>query len=153
MLFFLAGLNAVSAAHCFMAHELAVNPDIQDKLYQEVHDVCNQLNGSKITYEVLQKMKYMDCVVSETLRRWTILATQDRFVSKPYVLEDKNGKKIQLNTGDGVFIPAGAIHMDPRYYPNPEIFDPERFNDENKHKIRPDTYLPFGVGARNCVTY
>lgn len=81
------------------------------------------------------------------------VSTQDRLVSKPYVIEDKNGKKIQLNTGDGVLIPVGAIHMDPRYYPNPEIFDPERFNDENKHCIRPDTYLPFGAGARNCVTY
>lgn len=151
MLFFIAGLKAVSSAQCFMAHELAVNPDIQEKLHREISDVSNRLNGSKLTYEVLQKMSYLDCVVSETLRRWTALATNDRFVTKPYLLEDKNGNKIQLNVGDGVLFPTGAIHMDPEYYPSPEIFDPERFSDENKQKIRPDTFLPFGIGPRSCV--
>lgn len=120
-----------------MAHELALNTEIQEKLYQEIDAVCNQLNGKKLTYEVLQKMSYMDCVVSETLRRWTLLSTQERLVSKPYVLQDKNGNKIQLNTGDGVLFPFGAIHNDPKYFPNPEKFDPERYS----------TY-----SSRNCIS-
>lgn len=150
-MFFLAGLNAVSTAVCFMAYELAVNLVIQDKLHEEIHSVWVKLNGSKLTYEVLQKMKYLDCVVTETLRRWTIISTHDRSVSKPYLLEDKNGNKIQLNVGDGVIIPAGPIHMDPKYYSNPQLFDPDRFNDENKHKIQANTFLAFGIGPRNCV--
>lgn len=110
-----------------MAPELALNKEIQEKLYQEIEHVCNHLNGKKLTYEVLQKMSYMDCVVSETLRRWTLLSVFERAVNKSYVLEDKNGNKIQLNAGDGVIFPSGSIHKDSKYYPNPEKFDPQRY--------------------------
>lgn len=134
-----------------MAHELAVNPTIQDRLYREIQDVCSRLNGSKLTYEMLQSMQYMDCVVSETLRRWTLLPFQDRRVNKACVLEDKNGNRIQMNPGDDLFFACNAIHMDPKYYPNPTEFDPERFNCDNRHKIRPDCYFPFGIGPRSCV--
>lgn len=48
-------------------------------------------------------------------------------------------------------IPIMGLHYDPNYYPNPEKFDPERFNDENKAKLNPYTYLPFGYGPRVCI--
>lgn len=50
-----------------------------------------------------------------------------------------------------VLISVFSIHRDEKYYPNPEIYDPERFSDENKHKILPFSYIPFGVGPRNCI--
>lgn len=43
------------------------------------------------------------------------------------------------------------MHRDPERYPNPEKFDPERFNDENKKNIDQYAYLPFGVGPRACI--
>jgi len=43
------------------------------------------------------------------------------------------------------------LHHDPEYFPDPEKFDPERFNDENKKNIKPYTYLPFGSGPHNCI--
>lgn len=53
--------------------------------------------------------------------------------------------------GEVVLIPVIGIHRDPKYYPNPDKFDPERFSDENKDKILPYSYMPFGVGPRNCI--
>ena len=50
-----------------------------------------------------------------------------------------------------LFIPIWCLHHDPQYFPDPEKFDPERFSDENRDKIDPDTYIPFGVGPRNCI--
>lgn len=41
--------------------------------------------------------------------------------------------------------------MDPKYFPDPDRFDPERFNDENKKSIVQGSYLPFSMGPRNCV--
>lgn len=53
--------------------------------------------------------------------------------------------------GDPIWIPIWSIQRDPQYFPNPEKFDPERFNDENKQKIDPYTFLTFGIGPRSCI--
>lgn len=56
-----------------------------------------------------------------------------------------------INVDDIIWIPVAGIHRDEQYYPNSLKFDPERFSDENKNKIQPFTYLPFGSGPRNCI--
>jgi cytochrome P450 family 9 len=58
---------------------------------------------------------------------------------------------MEVHPGDILFIPIIGLHRDAKHYPDPERFDPERFSDENKHKINPLTYLPFGVGPRSCI--
>lgn len=134
-----------------MAHELALSQEIQQKLYTEVRSVHDNLGDNTITYEVLQSMKYMDQVVSETLRRWPVAAAMERSISKPYIVEDGSKNKIPLQAGNGIWVPIIAIHLDEKYYPNPYKFDPERFSDENKGNIKSGTFIPFGIGPRNCI--
>ncbi|XP_044728892.1 cytochrome P450 9e2-like [Chrysoperla carnea] len=148
--FFLGGFETVSAGLCFAVYELALNPDIQQRLYEENEKILNENNG-KLTYDVLNKMKYLDMIMSETLRKWTIAAFLERMCIKPYTVEVEKGKNITLEKGTVLFFPVWALHRNPEYYPNPEKFDPERFSDENKDKINPTTYLPFGTGPRNCI--
>jgi len=59
-------------------YELSKNSDIQEKLYNEVEETHKSLNGKTLTYEVLQNMKYMDIVISETLRCWPPAPGLDR---------------------------------------------------------------------------
>lgn len=54
--------------------------------------------------------------------------------------------------GRSFIIPIHPIHRDPLYYPEPMKFDPERFSDENKSKIDPDTYMPFGKLERRFMS-
>ncbi|KAL3254376.1 hypothetical protein MRX96_054264 [Rhipicephalus microplus] len=58
---------------------------------------------------------------------------------------------ICFKPGMCVDIPLAGIHHDAEYFPEPEKFNPERFLPENKDCVRPFTYMPFGVGPRNCV--
>lgn len=64
----------------------------------------------------------------------------DRGCTKDYQITPE----YKLKKGEGVIIPLLPIHRDERYYPNAHKFDPERFSEENKSKISPYTYLPFG---------
>lgn len=152
MIFFFAGFETVSNLMCFAAYELAANPDIQTRLREEVYETLENNNGT-ISYESLLKMKYMDMVICETLRKWPITVASDRKCTKPYTIEPTRPDElpVHLNVGDLVWIPLFSIHRDPEYYADPDRFDPERFNDENKRLINPYTYLPFGIGPRNCI--
>lgn len=104
-----------------------------------------------LSYEDVNKMKYFDMVIMETLRKWPPIPSTDRQITKPIVLDNLAGVKVNLTTSDSIWIPIFALHMDPKYFPNPELFDPERFSDENKGNVIPGTYLPFGNGQRACI--
>lgn len=91
--------------------------------------------------------------VSETLRKWSNVVVSDRICTKTYTIQPVNPgeQPLVIEKGDTIWIPTYGLHYDPKYYPEPQKFDPERFSDENKHNINPYTYLPFGVGPRNCI--
>lgn len=58
---------------------------------------------------------------------------------------------IVIEKGVDLLIPTIGFHHDPKYFPNPENFDPERFSAENIDRIVPGSYLPFGEGPRFCI--
>lgn len=151
--FYFGGLETTTTVICFALYEMCLNPAIKQKLQDEIDQVKEELSrtGSKLSYEVLQNMKYLDMVVSETLRRWTPLGLTNRACTKPYTVEDTNGTKVSIKVGDIIQIPIQAIHRDHRYFPDPYKFDPERFSEENRDKINRDAFLPFGSGPRNCI--
>lgn len=148
LIFFMAGFDTISTTVSFMFHELAVNPDIQTQLYNEIDAVKKELNGQPLNYVTLQKLKYLDMVLSESMRRWSTLPFNDRICTKTYVFENNDGTKVQINPGDTVIIPVYALQMDEAYFKNPKKFDPERFSDANKTSVHPGTYMPFGLGPR-----
>jgi len=152
VVFFAAGFDTSSTLMSYITYELAVNPDIQQKLVQEIDSALEKCNGD-ITYEALLGIKYLDMVTSETLRKWTPAEFTDRVCTKTYTIEAKNPgeKTLTLDADTNCWIPIYGIHRDPQYYPNPDKFDPERFSDKNKSNIKPFTFMPFGVGPRSCI--
>ncbi|CAH0667045.1 unnamed protein product [Chilo suppressalis] len=153
VLFFLAGFETVSTAMTFALYQMAATPEIQEKLIQEIKE--NDIkNGGKFDFHSIQNMTYMDMVISEVLRLWSPAIALDRICTKDYNLgraNDKAPKDYIMRKGDCLQIPNWAIHRDPKYFPNPTKFDPERFSEENKHNIQPFSYMPFGLGPRNCI--
>ncbi|XP_063917655.1 cytochrome P450 9e2-like [Zophobas morio] len=99
-------------------------------------------------------MKYLDMVISETLRKWPTTFAVDRVCTKSYTIKPQSNYEVPvfLKPKEVIFFPIYGLHRDAHYYPNPEKFDPDRFSDENKMNIKPFTYLPFGLGPRSFET-
>ncbi|CAH1178924.1 unnamed protein product [Phaedon cochleariae] len=152
LVFFFAGFESLSTLMCFTAYELAMNPDIQDKLRNEIRETSEKCKG-KLTYDALVSMKYLDMVISEVLRKWPSQAGAERICTKTCTIDPKTPEQppLRLAEGDLLLIPTYGIHRDPKFYPNPDKFDPERFSEENKGRIQPYSYQPFGLGPRNCI--
>ncbi|KAG8184910.1 hypothetical protein JTE90_017765 [Oedothorax gibbosus] len=147
VIFFIAGYDTTASTLSFSSYLLAVNPDIQDIVRQEVDQAVLEANG-ELTYEAIQRMKYLDNVISETLRLYPPATRLERVAEYDYKLGDTG---ITIPKNMIVTIPTYAIHRDAKLFPNPEIFDPNRFTPEERAKRDQYTYLPFGAGPRNCV--
>ncbi|KAF5287159.1 hypothetical protein FQA39_LY16037 [Lamprigera yunnana] len=152
MILIIGGTDTTSTHMAYVLYELALNPDVQERLRREVDNTLEKSNFD-ITYETLMGMKYLDMVISEVLRKWPPFIVLDRKSVKPFTIEPKHPGEQALHLSSGSFVTYSvlALHMDPKYFPDPDKFDPERFSEENKHKIQPYTYIPFGCGPRGCV--
>lgn len=148
-LFFFAGFETSSTFMCFLAYELAINEEIQEKLRHEI----DTLSEDEISYDSINKMIYLDMVISEALRKWPPAVITDRICVKKYSLPEatENHLEFTLEPKTQIIIPIYALQNDPKYFPEPEKFCPERFSEKNKEMINPYTYLPFGVGPRKCI--
>ncbi|KAF5271170.1 hypothetical protein FQR65_LT17685 [Abscondita terminalis] len=152
LIFFFGGFETTATLMTFIAYELALNPGVQKRLQEEIDETLLDCKG-KLTYEALHKMKYMDMVVSETIRKWPPGFFIDRLCVKDYIVEPSSSteKQLVIERGTIIQIPIAGIHRDPKFHPNPDEFDPERFNDQNKVTMEPFSYLPFGSGPRVCI--
>jgi cytochrome P450 family 6 len=85
----------------------------------------------------------------ETLRLYPPAGMTDRFCTKDYTFPDTD---LKMKSGSGgIVISIWGLHHDPEYYPEPEKFNPERFSCENRGNMIPYTFMPFGLGPRNCI--
>ena len=132
------------------AYEIAVNEDAQKRLREEILETEKSKTGKFVTYDDLQKMKYLDQVVSEVLRKWPATPAIDRIAAKDYNLEFEE-LSLKIEKGSMIMIPIYPLHHDPKHFPNPHKFNPERFSEENKEINNMDAYMPFGIGPRNCI--
>lgn len=145
------GFDTITWAFASTAYELAINPDVQQKLHDEVDSVTESVDGKDISHDDLNKMKYLDMVISEVLRMHAPAVVLDRVCTKEFVLTDGDKVNVTIDEGSQIWIAINNLHFNSTYFPNPHIFDPERFSDENKGNISPSFYAPFGIGPRACL--
>lgn len=149
--FFLAGFDTSMWVILALTYELALNQEIQNRLISEIDATNRELDGNEITYDTLKEIKYLDMVVMETLRKHSPAVLIDRLCSKRFHLTDGDAINVQIEKGDHIWVPIYCFHHNPNYWKQPEIFDPERFNDENRKNINQAHYVPFGLGPRKCI--
>ncbi|XP_062128467.1 probable cytochrome P450 6a21 [Drosophila sulfurigaster albostrigata] len=146
--FFTAGFETSSTTMGFALYELAQRQDIQDRVREEINEVLANHNG-ELTYEALKEMTYLNQIISETLRLWTVLPVLNRECLEDFVVPGYPNYVIKK--GMAVIIPAGAMHRDEALYPNPNEFNPDNFEPERVKNRDSVEWLPFGDGPRNCI--
>ncbi|XP_060810365.1 cytochrome P450 6B5-like [Amyelois transitella] len=143
--FFTAGVepSAASIFACLM--ELGKHPEHLKKVHDEIDATFEKLNG-ELTYESVMEMEYLEKVLCESIRLLPPIGFLGRQCVENTVLPVGN---IKVEKGTKVFVAVYELHRDPKYYPNPEVFDPERFESESAQDS--SVYMPFGKGNRLCV--
>ncbi|XP_076663919.1 cytochrome P450 9e2-like isoform X7 [Andrena cerasifolii] len=146
--FFFAGVQTTSTFLCFAAHEIAMNPEVKAKLRAEIEELGRKTNGNP-TYEDIRDMQYMDAVLHESLRLYS-LAFMDRICVKEFQLPPAtpDSKPVTIKPGRVVWFLPFSLQRDGAHFPDPMKFKPERFL---KGEVPQHAYVPFGVGPRLCI--
>jgi cytochrome P450 family 6 len=144
--YFVAGYETSSTALTFCIYELSQNQELQEKARVEASQ-CSLKHHGKLTYEAISEMDFIEKIIKETLRKWPPSVSIQREVSSDYKVPNSN---IVLEKGTAVVVPVYGFHHDPKIYPDPEKFDPSRFNDDQVEKRHQCSWLPFGGGNRGC---
>lgn len=147
LIFFAAGFETSSTAMTNALYELAINQNIQAKVREEIKEAEKQHKGD-LRYENVKELKYLDKVFKETLRKYPPAQTLMRQAQQAYTFEKGN---LTVPAKQDIWISVHGIQHDPNIYPNPDVFDPERFTPEAEATRHPMHYLPFGDGPRNCI--
>ncbi|XP_028171820.1 cytochrome P450 6k1-like isoform X1 [Ostrinia furnacalis] len=148
MIFIQGGFDTSAVSLSFLTYELAFQPEIQDKLYNELLEAKEKNGGDEnMDGTILSELTYMNCIIKETLRKYPAMGYLDRIAARDYEIDEK----LTIPAGTTIYVNAVGMHYDPDYFPDPMKFDPDRFLPEREHEIKPFTYMPFGEGPRNCI--
>jgi cytochrome P450 len=140
---FVAGHDTTSAALAWLWFALSRNPEAERRVLREVDD----LGPGPITFADLPRLKYLEMVVKEAMRLYPATA----FLFGREALEDLDLGGYRVRRGSWIFISPYIVQRDPRLFPDPETFDPERFAPGRADRMVPYSYLVFGAGARACI--
>lgn len=147
--FMFGGHDTTSSAISFTILQLAKHQDIQERLHQEIESILKQQNcetDQNLNYNNIQDFKYLDLVVKESLRLLPPISYVGRRLT-----EDTEINGAIIPAGQDVSIPIYMVHRNPKVYPDPERFNPERFADDSENRRGPYDYIPFSIGSRNCI--
>ncbi|XP_058796932.1 cytochrome P450 4C1-like isoform X3 [Phymastichus coffea] len=137
--FTFAGHDTTATAICWTLFALGNEPEIQNNVRKELRNVFDGDNYNSVGTKLMQ-LKYLDCVIKETLRLYP---------SAPFIFRDLSedvtfaGTSLTINIFD--------LHRDDGVWENPLDFNPDRFLTSNMIGRHPYSYLPFSAGPRNCI--
>ncbi|EEZ97716.1 cytochrome P450-like protein [Tribolium castaneum] len=142
-----AGSESLGSVKSFTLIMLGMHPLIQDKVYNEMYNIFGPSDRT-VTPDDLTEMTYLDMVIKETLRLFPVTAAVGRRVSQDIVTD-----RYTLPEGCECIVSILSAHRNPKIWPKPLDFNPDRFLPEEVAKRHPYSYLPFSNGPRNCIGF
>ncbi|XP_045454028.1 cytochrome P450 4C1-like [Melitaea cinxia] len=142
---FTSSQEASAKISSFLILMMAYHQTCQEKLYNEIINVLGN-DDKPITDDDLKQMPYLEMAFKEVLRLFPIGAMMQRTIS-----EDIAISSYTIPAGASLVVPVYHIHRDPRFWDEPDAFDPERFTPENIKRRPTYCYIPFSLGPMDCL--
>jgi cytochrome P450 len=140
---FLAGHETTANALAWTWYLLARNPEAEDRLHDELDTV---LDGRPATVEDYGRLPYTVRVLTESMRLYPPAWAVGRQALKPLEIGG-----YALPARQPILMAQWVVHRDPRWFPGPENFDPDRWLPEREAALPRFAYFPFGGGTRKCI--
>jgi len=140
---YFAGMDTVAATMSFMLYAVLKTPGLRERLVAEVDAVWESDSG--LTPAALRKMDVLHSTALETLRLYPIAPFTPRTSMKDFEFEGH-----YIPAGTEVYVANALTHLLPEYYPNPEVFDIDRYARPDQPKT-PQAFAPFSLGAHTCL--
>lgn len=142
-----AGHDTTAFFSAYLCLLLAQNPSCQEQLRAEVLNLCGHKDD--ITADDVTAMKYLQKVMQETLRLYSIIPCVTRQATEEVHIKESD---VTIPKDCAVLIPMFLINRDPELWKDPSQFNPDRFAGEgNEFTSARSGFFPFGYGARTCI--
>jgi cytochrome P450 len=140
---FAAGHDTIAQALTWSWYLLALHPSTQERMRAELSQV---LGGRTPTLADLPQLSYTKQVLEESMRLYPPTPFLFRFMK-----QDSTMNGFHLAAGSHLILSIYHIHHHPDFWPEPEVFDPDRFAPANQQQRHRSAYMPFGGGRRLCI--
>ncbi|XP_065300990.1 cytochrome P450 4V2-like [Dermacentor albipictus] len=141
---FIGGFETTASSIAYTLFLLGNHPEVQAKVHEEIDSIFSGDMERDVTIEDMKQLKYMECVVKESMRIYPPVPLIARNVD-----EDMQVGEYTVPRGAVAVAAIYFIQRHPKYYENPDTFLPERFLDTKEKN--PFLYIPFSGGFRNCI--
>lgn len=145
--FLIAGHETTSALLSYAIYRLIKHPEVAERLIGEVDAVLGRDYSYIPSYEDLNKLPFTLRFLKETLR----LNPTVPILIRTAMCDTVVAHKYLIKKDETLFFHLYSLHRDPKHWPDPEKFDPDRFLPEVETKRHPGAYRPFGGGMRACI--
>jgi cytochrome P450 len=139
----LAGHDTTALAMTWTWYLLSQHPEVEAKLVEELQTV---LDGRNPTFADLPRLRYTDMVVKESMRLYPPVWGLGR-VAKT----DSEIGGYPISKGSIILLSPWTMQRHPRYFDQPDVFNPDRWVDGLAQQLPTYAYFPFGGGPRVCI--
>ncbi|MGE0217280.1 cytochrome P450 [Mycolicibacterium sp.] len=143
--FLVAGHETTSGALSFALYFLSQHPDVAARARAEIDEVWGE--QERPDFELISKLRYVRRVFDEALRLHPTVPGFYREAREDTVLAGVH----PMRKGQWALALTMTLHRDPRWGPDPDVFDPDRFAPEQVRARPAGLYRPFGTGPRSCI--
>ncbi len=143
MTLFLAGHETTALTLSWAWYLMAAHPEVEQKFHEELDRI---LGGRLPTADDLPRLKYAEMIAKESMRLYPPAYGLGR-----EALENCEIGGFRIPRGSQVFMFQWVTQRDPRFFPNPNEFQPERWTEEFVNTLPKYAYFPFGGGPRICI--